>query len=125
MLQAYALTRLGDIAAAEGETTAARDYLHQALQTALEIAALPRMLAVLVGCATLRSQAGDLHGASSLLALVLAHPATEHDVRVRAASLLAELAAYSPVAVGPPELPPSLEQAVAALLGETASPTRD
>jgi predicted ATPase/transcriptional regulator with XRE-family HTH domain len=121
MLQTYALARLGDIATAEGDLAAARDYLRQALQTALEIAAAPAMLATLVAFAALRLQAGDPSGALPLLALALRRPATEYDVRQRATALRAAAAGAAGAGedVGPAL---SLEQLIAAVLAEPRAP---
>jgi predicted ATPase len=95
MLMTYNLQRLGETAAAQGTHRVARYYFRQGLRTAMEIAALPRALAALVGLAEVQAQAqtGDPLAAAALVAHPLRHPATEQTDRQRAERLLAALIA--------------------------------
>ncbi len=121
MLMTYALLRLGRIAVAKHDGPQAEAYFHQGLQTAMEIAAVPRALAALVGLADVRALAGDAGGALELLEQPLRHPATDHAARLRAEALQEQLLqALSPAAAAAAQArgrDRSLVEVVEALLG--------
>jgi tetratricopeptide (TPR) repeat protein len=95
MLMTYNLQRLGETATAQGTYRVAGYYFRQGLRTAMEIAALPRALAALIGLAEVQAQAqtGNRLAAAGLVAHPLRHPATEQTDRHHAERLLAALTA--------------------------------
>jgi predicted ATPase len=82
---------LGRALLAQGEREPARRLLRAALQTALEMQALPTALRVALGLAELLSNEPDRAGLSAILRLVDAHPAADRKTRERSRELLAEL----------------------------------
>jgi len=116
--EAWVLTRnltfLGQTLAALGDTAAAERYLLEALRLARPAALAPRLLEVLGGLAELRAHA-DPAGALPLLSALIAHPATWHETRGRAARLRAAIAAQGlPGAELVP--PPDLDSLIAGVL---------
>lgn len=112
--------RLGHLACREGHLARARDYYHEALVHERESIAF--VLSVVAGVAHQRALSGAHERALELLALVRAHPATEHRTRVRRADpLFAELSAQvsAPARVAAVERGERLD--LAALVRELAS----
>jgi tetratricopeptide (TPR) repeat protein len=88
---AIALTGLGNVALALNDYEVAGRNFGEALQTAMEIRAVPEVLNVLVGIAQIQSRAGAATQATSLLRRVLAHPACTQQTRERATQMLSVL----------------------------------
>jgi tetratricopeptide (TPR) repeat protein len=94
-----ALTGLGQRASRSSDGAAiARGYFEEALQTALEIGALPSALAAVVGLAALSLKAGRLVLAAEALTCALYHPSSNRGTQDRAAELLSRLEAELPPA---------------------------
>jgi hypothetical protein len=103
----------------------AREYYHQALATAARSNDTPFILEILVGIARLLSlHAGHAKQARRLVTLVLENPASDHDTRSKATTLLTELERLLPGTAfeleSEPPLP--LDAAVASILNEGTTP---
>ncbi len=95
---AIALSSLGSVALALDRPREAKQYFRQALQIALELSSLPLALDILVEFSEVLAREGEIEKALELLALPLAHPATEAWVRERADALFRELSSQLPPA---------------------------
>lgn len=84
---AYARMQLGDIACAIGNETQAEYQLGRALQTAAAISAVPLILDILVGLATLAMRRCQLRKAQQLVQWPIIHPASRAVTRERATQL--------------------------------------
>ncbi len=97
---ASSLRYLGHLACAMGSArrAEARPYFQQALEIAVRIHAVPLVLDVLAGMATLFSmgQPDEKYRAVELLAFILNHPASEHETKLKAQHLLAQLTTELP-----------------------------
>ena len=97
----YTLGSLGDVAGTLGDYGSAWNYLNQSLRVAVEMEAVPRILANIVRRAILIAQQGGeaQERAVELLAHPLGHPATEKTDHARGEQLRAELEAALPPAI--------------------------
>lgn len=93
---ALALNDLGLSALAMDRLEEAREHFGQALQTAMQIQAMPVCLSVLVSIATLLAREGQAERAVEIVEAVRAHPAANPEVKDRALTLLAELESALP-----------------------------
>jgi predicted ATPase/DNA-binding CsgD family transcriptional regulator/Tfp pilus assembly protein PilF len=84
---AIALEGMGNSARAMGHYGEARNYLREALQISSN-QMLPRILSIYVGIGELFLQTGQQAWGIELLALALHYPASDHDAKERASSLL-------------------------------------
>jgi predicted ATPase/DNA-binding SARP family transcriptional activator len=87
---AYAQGHLANVAAAQNNFEAAAGHFKVALSAARTIQAVPVMLDLLVGLAAVKTAAGEMTAAFSLLAVVLNHQATPAKTRERAETAQAE-----------------------------------
>jgi len=85
---ARTLLGLGNTAIALGKYDAARQHLHGALHISAEIQFTPLSLAVLLGTAELLLHVGRRECGLLLLLLALHHPASEHETKERAQTVL-------------------------------------
>ncbi len=88
---AIALTHLGEIFAARGQHSEAREQFLEALQAATEIQIAPEILKAILGLASLYVLEGRNEPALELLHAILQHPAASQKTRDRAEKLRAEL----------------------------------
>jgi len=116
-----ALSRLGRVAAEQGQQEQAYDQYLNALRLADQVQATPRVLDALTGLATLpagRSSQKKL----SIAQLVVAHPAATQECRAMASSLMAEQPAQEEIGIrsrpSEDELAKTLAQLVADFLLE-------
>lgn len=93
---ASALSNLGQATTALGEYQESRKHFREALRIGMEIRATPLILDILTGLADLLAKEGKVEQAWELLNLARQHPATENQVKDRAAHLLAELESQLP-----------------------------
>ncbi len=73
--EAIALTGLGKVTCAQGDTCRAQDYLHQALHLLQKTGAIPDLLDVLVSLSQLWLQLDHSEDAARLLGFARQHPA--------------------------------------------------
>ena len=90
---AIALTHLGEIFAARGQHSEARQQFLEALQAATEAQIAPETLKALLGLASLYIVEGRNEPAFELLNAILQHPGSSQKTRDRASTLRAELEA--------------------------------
>ncbi len=88
---ANTLSNLGSIACILGKHPASWEYFYEALETAVELQAVPLVLEVLTGIARLLSREGRSGKALEVLAVVLHHPASDRETRERAEHLRTDL----------------------------------
>lgn len=103
---ANVLISLGLVARAQDDREAARNNLHQAIQTAHQIRAFPVVLEAAVELAGVLAEAGEVDQAKEIIRTTLHHPALSQPAREKAESLLATLlqvASPQPAAVLPEE----------------------
>ncbi len=93
---ALPMSNLGDVCDTLGDYAAAQAHYLQALRIALEIWNVPSMLTSLVKMGMLLAKTGAHKRAAELLALAIAHPATDKAFIDRACGTLAELATHLP-----------------------------
>lgn len=87
-----ALHYLGEAARCRGEFEAARRYLSQAVQLAVESKSIMLLMRYVVGFSALFAETGEQARAAELLTLAIQHPATWQITRERARRLLDSLA---------------------------------
>ena len=92
-LMADALVDLGVVTRASGAESEAKQYLLQALQTAIETQTNHTALQALMEIAVIEMNEGNIELALELVTYCLQHPSTKRDVSNRAESLRAELVA--------------------------------
>jgi predicted ATPase/DNA-binding CsgD family transcriptional regulator len=116
--QARALCGLGRTSLAMGHYEQARQYLARGLEIAAGIQYMPALLYILVGVGKYYRQTGRAGHGRALLALVIQHPATEHELRAEAQQSMAEEQTNGD---GYP-LPGALDEIVTRLRAELALP---
>jgi predicted ATPase/DNA-binding SARP family transcriptional activator/Tfp pilus assembly protein PilF len=90
-----ALTLVGDIHRAQGETHVSEEYFRQALELAIEVGSAPEMLRVMVSLAVLCAKQTKGLLARHLFEYVLGHPALKASDRIHANEFLKGLSSYT------------------------------
>ncbi len=122
---ASALNILGRMALAAGDERMSRSYLQNALATSVEIQAWPLVLDTLLNIAMARANEDEGEWSRGVLSVIIAHPASEKQTRVRAQDLLTRLkdALLDKGIPASPELvqPGTLRQIAESVLKESAN----
>jgi predicted ATPase/DNA-binding CsgD family transcriptional regulator len=93
---AASLCGLAKAAVALGEHEAARNSFRESLEAAVAIQHIPQILALIAGTGEMLVRTGEAEGGLELLALALHHPASDHETKSWAQSLVAGSVAKLP-----------------------------
>jgi predicted ATPase/transcriptional regulator with XRE-family HTH domain len=88
---ARSLTYLGDATRLDGDDLEARKIYLEALRLSIEGESIPIALDALSGMSCLQAQAGEAEKALLLCCIIIDHPSSEEETKLRAAGLRAEL----------------------------------